>query len=99
MIRRPLRFKRIDTLFPYTTLFRSVRWMHHEAKQIALERGAALFPDQPADAAQGRVVDRRVEPAAADDHQPARNARMERGEMRKGNTAEGKPAQIGRAHV
>src|SRR3712207_8589923 len=35
MIRRPPR----STLFPYTTLFRSVRLLHDAAQQAALQRG------------------------------------------------------------
>src|SRR3546814_10316846 len=42
MIRRPPRSTRTDTLFPYTTLFRSHRDQH--AEQTAVERHAAL-PD------------------------------------------------------
>src|SRR3546814_2022947 len=39
MIRRPPRSTRIDTLFPYTTLFRSGQAVHH------LGRGRAAFGD------------------------------------------------------
>src|SRR3546814_11175822 len=39
MIRRPPRSTRTDTLFPYTTLFRSPRW----ARAYAL-RGPLVFP-------------------------------------------------------
>src|SRR3546814_15861209 len=38
MIRRPTRFKRTDTLFPYTTLFRSsLRSMHCQASVLTYE--------------------------------------------------------------
>src|SRR3546814_5638867 len=37
MIRRPPRSTRTDTLFPYTTLFRSVRHVHVLAARIAQE--------------------------------------------------------------
>src|SRR3546814_10152272 len=43
MIRRPPRSTRTDTLFPYTTLFRSARLAHHRPPEIAQRpRGAAL---------------------------------------------------------
>src|SRR3546814_18424004 len=44
MIRRPPRSTRTDTLFPYTTLFRSLRGgkpRHLRARSAATERGAA----------------------------------------------------------
>src|SRR3546814_8043996 len=44
MIRRPPRSTRTDTLFPYTTLFRSLDRLHH---RLAL----ALEQDQPGDIA------------------------------------------------
>src|SRR3546814_4958634 len=34
MIRRPPRSTRTDTLFPYTTLFRSGRWPHARARAL-----------------------------------------------------------------
>src|SRR3546814_18811223 len=40
MIRRPPRSTRTDTLFPYTTLFRSARW-------AAAQRAAAEYLDVP----------------------------------------------------
>src|SRR3546814_3893328 len=33
MIRRPPRSTRTDTLFPYTTLFRSFRWTHQQGRE------------------------------------------------------------------
>src|SRR3546814_20611048 len=42
MIRRPPRSTRTDTLFPYTTLFRSVDW---EVLPFAIEIDDALAPD------------------------------------------------------
>src|SRR3546814_7374583 len=49
MIRRPPRSTRTDTLFPYTTLFRSYRpRIHRENHRVALrqrhDRGARLHP-------------------------------------------------------
>src|SRR3546814_21202686 len=34
MIRRPPRSTRTDTLFPYTTLFRSVHWLQHGLERM-----------------------------------------------------------------
>src|SRR3546814_4900549 len=46
MIRRPPRSTRTDTLFPYTTLFRSVRWA--AVAPIRGVRGSSLSrPSQP----------------------------------------------------
>src|SRR3546814_15602636 len=43
MIRRPPRSTRTDTLFPYTTLFRSVQPLHDEVVVLAgLDEGAVL---------------------------------------------------------
>src|SRR3546814_3234967 len=39
MIRRPPRSTRTDTLFPYTTLFRSLRDPHHAGVQLQQGRG------------------------------------------------------------
>src|SRR3546814_16905477 len=53
-IRRPPRSKRTDTLFPYTTLFRSIE-----------QRGIGdVKPGQVAD--QSLVVEQRLQPALAD---------------------------------
>src|SRR3546814_4560356 len=38
MIRRPPRSTRTDTLFPYTTLFRSCRWSHASNRRAALQQ-------------------------------------------------------------
>src|SRR3546814_4502787 len=38
MIRRPPRSTRTDTLFPYTTLFRSPPWNHRSARLAAAKR-------------------------------------------------------------
>src|SRR3546814_13767441 len=49
MIRRPPRSTRTDTLFPYTTLFRSATWLRHaaasfqpESNQITLADGSTI---------------------------------------------------------
>src|SRR3546814_4825908 len=42
MIRRPPRSTRTDTLFPYTTLFRSVHLADHQGRQGQPHRGAAF---------------------------------------------------------
>src|SRR3546814_16046868 len=48
MIRRPPRSTRTDTLFPYTTLFRSERWAAHNAAPSPAVRAiaACLSPDR-----------------------------------------------------
>src|SRR3546814_7569443 len=51
MIRRPPRSTRTDTLFPYTTLFRSTLFSHraqarHDMDR-AVDREPALFPHEP----------------------------------------------------
>src|SRR3546814_3461343 len=50
MIRRPPRSTRTDTLFPYTTLFRSIKWDEGASNSAKLERiitqkWIAIFPD------------------------------------------------------
>src|SRR3546814_3973194 len=42
MIRRPPRSTRTDTLFPYTTLFRSYRRQHESTASVVLRRHARL---------------------------------------------------------
>src|SRR3546814_11887700 len=52
MIRRPPRSTRTDTLFPYTTLFRSLAWsLAHERALMRLSEvlGTSLVPQEPAD--------------------------------------------------
>src|SRR3546814_18407471 len=44
MIRRPPRSTRTDTLFPYTTLFRSAHLAEHAGEHLPLARGV---PDGP----------------------------------------------------
>src|SRR5258708_23941102 len=43
MIRRPPR----STLFPYTTLFRSVRWLEYVQRLAVRRRNIAASPEQP----------------------------------------------------
>src|SRR3546814_13591813 len=61
MIRRPPRSTRTDTLFPYTTLFRSVRGAQHDRAQISgspdLGRQQDLF--QPLQAGPHLIAQRR----------------------------------------
>src|SRR3546814_5806051 len=47
MIRRPPRSTRTDTLFPYTTLFRSVRHVHRVCRQAALPARGDRCPIHP----------------------------------------------------
>src|SRR3546814_2969704 len=59
MIRRPPRSTRTDTLFPYTTLFRSER-ARHPATLCDAERGSRFRPhDQQAGAQRGAGRDAR----------------------------------------
>src|SRR3546814_1647644 len=44
MIRRPPRSTRTDTLFPYTTLFRSTNFIHRGAPLLALVTCIAAIP-------------------------------------------------------
>src|SRR3546814_7297980 len=54
MIRRPPRSTRTDTLFPYTTLFRSVRDQHGRDESWALPSppDAVVFPDSTEEVAE-----------------------------------------------
>src|SRR3546814_6467048 len=60
MIRRPPRSTRTDTLFPYTTLFRSAR--QHPRRLIAGDRKPAR------DMAQADIGDRGVEHLRSEEH-------------------------------
>src|SRR3546814_12330781 len=55
MIRRPPRSTRTDTLFPYTTLFRSQRWME---RKTALRQLIKLLPKSSALDAAARADER-----------------------------------------
>src|SRR3546814_2251969 len=65
MIRRPPRSTRTDTLFPYTTLFRSVeRRVHREDGLAVLDRGHPSRRERPSVADPlHRVADRLAGPA------------------------------------
>src|SRR3546814_9802697 len=57
MIRRPPRSTRTDTLFPYTTLFRSRGERHHRREGGSATAGTASSPDAAVDTAdRGRGV-------------------------------------------
>src|SRR3546814_5501847 len=47
MIRRPPRSTRTDTLFPYTTLFRSHSWLTNHSHRIAILSGYARYRPAP----------------------------------------------------
>src|SRR3546814_5982395 len=72
MIRRPPRSTRTDTLFPYTTLFRS----HHLRDMIA-DADAVPFPDRPVERADLRGLRRRAGDRAA---APILRRRLDRSE-------------------
>src|SRR3546814_17203656 len=59
MIRRPPRSTRTDTLFPYTTLFRSIRRSAGHCRDGARRRGDAAAGTRPRQRGRGRarVVD------------------------------------------
>src|SRR3546814_4360694 len=70
MIRRPPRSTRTDTLFPYTTLFRSrafthVRRLDAEVEQVELHDGDARIDDRVDGVGEGRARDRRRDPVHA----------------------------------
>src|SRR3546814_13331401 len=50
MLRQPPRSNRTDTLFPYTTLFRSGAECRHDAGAQVLVEGAAMLEDGTLDA-------------------------------------------------
>src|SRR3546814_9822468 len=58
MIRRPPRSTRTDTLFPYTTLFRSLEWNRKEARpfQPVIGRALQVLPRGFADRCRERLV-------------------------------------------
>src|SRR3546814_5420864 len=62
MIRRPPRSTRTDTLFPYTTLFRSLQQMH--AARVGVARAPYLFAGE--DQHRRRIADEGVEESVED---------------------------------
>src|SRR3546814_4506165 len=60
MIRRPPRSTRTDTLFPYTTLFRSSRHAHRQVVSVAIEDRSAVGGQrdalEPLGRTEGRVL-------------------------------------------
>src|SRR3546814_3620502 len=56
MIRRPPRSTRTDTLFPYTTLFRSQRWRRHDQSRHVPPRDPVAPPER-FEQAPGRAAD------------------------------------------
>src|SRR3546814_14755506 len=91
MIRLPPRSTRTDTLFPYTTLFRSVRGQHLEIERARARPGRELAPVIQ------RVGEFRIEPADAQELALAEIA----ADLHAGDALErfGDVLQIGRAHV
>src|SRR3546814_18291684 len=105
MIRRPPRSTRTDTLFPYTTLFRSRLWTDGAARALA-ERLVRRDADVPLDR---RRAGRRDHGAAADGARdaavdrghrpPAGGGRAHAGRRALARLSYRQPAEIGRAHV
>src|SRR3546814_18885230 len=97
MIRRPPSSTRTDTLFPYTTLFRSRRWLPERLSGHGAALARALFRDhpplfrKPADQLFGRIVGR-ARPRAVRRIFVADRARRKTPRRRA-------VYQIGRAHV
>src|SRR3546814_6740908 len=65
-IRRPPRSTRTDTLFPYTTLFRSdaeyvVRVLHRSSSHLVRRRAASIEPQHRGDAPKDETAMRRSE--------------------------------------
>src|SRR3546814_6105209 len=56
MIRRPPRSTRTDTLFPYTTLFRSPGLPQPQEPEVAFLEGAQVGPQAAHDAAHGEPM-------------------------------------------
>src|SRR3546814_3743404 len=84
MIRRPPRSTRTDTLFPYTTLFRSSRttWTHFLRLRVADDGSGLANPARRARQRGGGVRVRAADPADAlhrrrRGHQPAAPGRSE----------------------
>src|SRR3546814_5030390 len=76
MIRRPPRSTRTDTLFPYTTLFRSGHRLDQgsgESQPLPAGVDGALGEQIPVDGKPAQI-DRRAEPAARDADGPGRDA-------------------------
>src|SRR3546814_2575601 len=67
MIRRPPRSTRTDTLFPYTTLFRSHR-QHRRARRIALVEDVDLRPGIAAELQRDQAQQHRLARAGRADH-------------------------------
>src|SRR3546814_12332975 len=102
MIRRPPRSTRTDTLFPYTTLFRSRRWSD---ALYALRRLTVFFERETKD---GHSLDcnccrpaarRLFEQRSARRIDPGRATRRGRVQRRRGEVAHWPDRKIGRAHV
>src|SRR3546814_1324736 len=106
MIRRPQRSTRTDTLFPYTTLFRSA-----DAGDGTLGRGHAFrYPDRPRDrndapARRSQRPDRRRrQQGRFPDHPPPPRRHLAPGPARRPPGAIrakrlGLPSEIGKAHA
>src|SRR3546814_17791905 len=113
MIRRPPRATRTDTLFPYTTLFRSDQDQSchgPDSTRPALAQGPAAAPPRPApargprDAALVRIPARSLPsgPARAAAGEPVRvlpPLHPRRGAVAAAARGQHRPDQIGRAHV
>src|SRR3546814_3937085 len=86
MIRRPPRSTRTDTLFPYTTLFRSRLALLEDGEDRCRDEDRRVGTDHHADEQRHREVEQRLGPEELPDHQHgddgqhAHDRRVERSE-------------------
>src|SRR3546814_11612534 len=81
MILRPPRSTRTDTLFPYTTLFRSADACHHPRRGVPCGRRIdprCRWPPPPCPSRHGRGVDRAQEAENPDAEMRVRDVRLYR---------------------
>src|SRR3546814_1143491 len=108
MIRRPPRSTHTDTLFPYTTLFRSVRCAQDSVLPFPVRGGCAVPGDHPEDVAvqvdrvpPGGLVAQveNVGPAAPEDYGRIMHVSRGRDAVHGPGKAAPHHREIGRAHV
>src|SRR3546814_3903889 len=97
MIRRPPRSTRTDTLFPYTTLFRSFSGERPAARRALRGRGTRGRAGGDRSSAYRQRTDRRCQPVRGETPAPAAEGRDRARDIRGGGGA--RDDEIGRAHV
>src|SRR3546814_625530 len=101
MIRAPSRSTRTDTLFPYTTLFRSHRLFEFEGDvEMILDRALAAPGDEDhlLDPRLARLVDRILDQRPVDDRQHLLRNRLGGGQEPGAETGNGKDGFADRLH-